>query len=79
MKKANVKTDDIAFNRRIWGAIKYYQVMRGISREQLAVQLNVSQRTLHEYEQSAENLTLAKLENFLLSNDINESDFLNIW
>ena len=59
------KTQRITLYRRIWCKIRYWQQLREISDAELASYLKVGERTLHQYDISAENVTLGRVDNLL--------------
>ena len=68
------KTQRITLYKHIWARIRYWQNLRDISDSELAACLQISDRTLKEYDRSAQHITLEKLDNFLYVNnwDFNE-------
>lgn len=70
--------DEISLHDWVWFKIRFYQKVHKLSNEILAAYLGVSERTLLEYEKSAANLTLGKIENFLKSVDLEFSELLNL-
>lgn len=60
----------------LWCKIRYYQKLNDMSNIELAAYIGVSERTLLEYDKSAENITLGKLENFLMSENMDIEDLL---
>ena len=61
----------------VWCKIRYYQQLHDISDDILANHLGVHIRTLKEYDKTAENITLGRLDNFLYMNNLNLNDLLN--
>ncbi len=59
------KAARITLHRRIWCKIRYWQNLKDISDAELASYLQVGERTLHEYDKSAENVTLGRVDNLL--------------
>lgn len=59
------KAARITLYRRIWCKIRYWQQLREISDAELASYLQVGERTLHQYDISAENVTLGRVDNLL--------------
>ncbi len=55
----------ITLYRRIWCKIRYWQQLREVSDAELASYLQVGERTLHQYDISAENVTLGRVDNLL--------------
>lgn len=59
------KAQRITLYRRIWCKIRYWQQLKEVSDSELASYLQVGERTLHEYDKSAENVTLGRVDNLL--------------
>ena len=59
------KTQRIALYKIIWCKIRYWQNLRDITDAELAAALQVGERTLHEYDKNAKNITLEKIDSFL--------------
>ena len=55
----------ITLYKKVWCKIRYWQTLRDVSDAQLAADLQVGERTLHEYDKSAENVTLGRVDNLL--------------
>lgn len=68
------KEKRISLYKKIWCKIRYWQNLKDISDSELAAYLNVGERTLHEYDKSAKNITLEKIDNFLYVNDMELAD-----
>ena len=68
----------VSFTKKIWCKIRCYQQMYEISNADLAAQLKVHERTLHDYDKSADNITIGRLENFLRENHITFDELINI-
>lgn len=62
--------------KTIWCKIRYYQQLNDIPNEMLAQHLKVNVRTLHEYDKKADNLTLGRINNFLVKNRITLDDLM---
>lgn len=71
------KQSRIHLYKLVWCKIRYYQQLHDINDENLANSLGVRLRTLKEYDKSAENITLGKLDSFLYINNLNLNDLLN--
>ena len=67
----------ITLYSRIWSNIRIWQKKNSISETQLAADLRVDERTLKEYDKSAHNLTLAKIDNLLTAENISLNVILN--
>jgi len=72
------KEKRISLYKKIWCKIRYWQNLKDISDSELAAYLNVGERTLHEYDKSAKNITLEKIDNFLYVNDMELADLLSL-
>ena len=59
------KAQRITLYKRIWCKVRYWQNLRDVSDAELASYLQVGERTLHEYDKSAENITLGRVDNLL--------------
>ncbi len=59
------KAARITLYRRVWCKIRYWQQLKEISDAELASYLQVGERTLHQYDISAENVTLGRVDNLL--------------
>ena len=77
-KVSRVKSNRITLQKYIWCKIRYYQQLNDISDSDLASSLDVAERTLKEYDKSANNVTLAKVDRFLYVNNMKISDLLNM-
>lgn len=59
------KNQRIPLYKLTWCKIRCWQSLRDISDSELAACLNVCDRTLKEYDKSAKNVTLEKIDFFL--------------
>ena len=59
------KNQRITLYKRIWCKIRYWQQLKEVSDAELASYLKVGERTLHEYDKSAQNITLGRVDNLL--------------
>lgn len=59
------KTQRITLYKRIWCKVRYWQNLRDVSDAELASYLQVGERTLHEYDKNAANVTLGRVDNLL--------------
>ena len=59
------KDKRITLYKIIWCKIRYWQNLRDITDAELATALQVGERTLHEYDKNAKNITLEKIDGFL--------------
>lgn len=62
--------------KSIWLKIRYYQLLNDITDAQLAECLQVGERTLREYDKSARHVTLEKVDNFLVSSNLQLGELL---
>ncbi len=69
------KEKRIALYKKIWCKIRYWQSIKDVTDAELAACLRVSERTLHEYDKNAKNITLEKIDNFLY---LNGMEFANL-
>ena len=70
------KAQRITLHRRIWCKIRYWQNLKDISDAELASYLQVGERTLHEYDKSAENVTLGRVDNLLYLTGMDFNDLM---
>lgn len=72
------KETRISLYKKIWCKIRYWQNLRDISDSELAAYLNVGERTLHEYDKCAKNITLEKIDNFLYVNNMEIAELISL-
>lgn len=72
------KDNRIALYKKIWCKIRYWQNLKDVSDKELADYLQVSERTLREYDKNAKNVTLEKVDNFLYMNNMELSDLMSL-
>lgn len=72
------KPKRIPLYKRIWCKIRYWQSLRDISDAELAGYLQVGERTLREYDKSAQHITLEKVDNFLYLTGLELSDLISL-
>ena len=72
------KETRISLYKKIWCKIRYWQNLRDISDSELAAYLNVGERTLHEYDKCAKNITLEKIDNFLYVNNMEFAELMSL-
>lgn len=72
------KTQRITLYKHIWARIRYWQNLRDISDSELAACLQISDRTLKEYDRSAQHITLEKLDNFLYVNNMDFNELMTL-
>lgn len=70
------KNQRITFYKLIWARIRYWQNLRDISDEELASYLQIGERTLHEYDKCAQNITLGRVDNFLYVTGMEFNDLM---
>ena len=68
----------IALYKKIWCKIRYWQSLKDVSDKELATNLEISERTLKEYDKSAQHLTLQKLDSFLYLNGMELADLMTL-
>lgn len=59
------KPQRITLYKRIWCKVRYWQSLKDISDAELASYLQVGERTLHEYDKNAANVTLGRIDGLL--------------
>jgi len=59
------KNQRITLYKRIWCKIRYWQNLRDVTDTELGSYLQVGERTLREYDKSAQHVTLEKIDNLL--------------
>lgn len=72
------KEKRIALYKKIWCKIRYWQSLKDVSDSELANYLQVGERTLHEYDKNAKNITLEKIDNFLYVNNMELFDLFSM-
>ncbi|MBO5320606.1 MAG: hypothetical protein J6B01_12525 [Ruminococcus sp.] len=72
------KSQRIPLYKHIWCKIRYWQNLKDISDTELAACLQVSDRTLKEYDRSAQHITLEKLDNFLYVNNMEFNELMTL-
>ena len=70
------KVKRIALYKKIWCKIRYWQSLRDVTDAELSACLQVSERTLHEYDKNARNITLEKVDCFLTMNGMELADLM---
>ncbi|WP_019680628.1 hypothetical protein [Ruminococcus flavefaciens] len=70
------KEKRIAIYKKIWCKIRYWQNLKDISDTELAAYLRVCERTLRDYDKNARNITLEKIDNFLIVNSMELDELL---
>ena len=71
------KKKRIPLYKLIWCKIRYWQQLKDISDSELAAYLNIGERTLHEYDKNAKNITLERIDNFLYINNMELADLIS--
>ena len=74
MKKEN----RISLYKKLWCKIRYWQNLKEVTDHELASLLQVSERTLHEYDKNAKNVTLEKVDTFLYTNKMELNDLMTL-
>lgn len=59
------KAQRITLYKKIWCKVRYLQNLKDISDAELANYLCVGERTLHEYDKNAANVTLGRIDSLL--------------
>lgn len=70
------KEKRIALYKKIWCKIRYWQSLKDVTDTVLAAYLQVSERTLHEYDKNAKNITLDKVDSFLYINNMEFAELM---
>lgn len=66
----------ITIYKLIWCKIRYWQSLKDVTDSEIAAFLQVGERTLKEYDKSAKNITLEKIDNFLYVNNMELAELL---
>lgn len=72
------KTQRITLYKRIWCKIRYWQNLRDVTDAELASYLQIGERTLREYDKSAQHVTLEKIDNFLSITGMELNDLISL-
>ena len=72
------KTQRITFYKLVWARIRFWQNLRDVSDAELASYLQVGVRTLHDYDKSAENITLGRVDNLLYITGMDFNDLMDL-
>ena len=72
------KNRHITLYKKIWARIRYCQNLYEMSDSELALNLQVCERTLRDYDKSARCLTLEKVDNFLTANKMSLDELMTI-
>lgn len=70
------KATRITLYKHIWCKIRYWQSLREVSDAELASYLQVGERTLHEYDKNAQNITLGRVDNLLYVTGMDLNDLM---
>ena len=70
------KEKRISLYKKVWCKIRYWQSLKDIPDNDLAVFLQVGVRTLKEYDKCAKHITLEKLDNFLYVHNMELAELL---
>ena len=70
------KEKRISIYKKIWCKIRYWQSLKDVSDCELAAYLQVCERTLRDYDKNARNITLEKIDNFLVVNSMELDELL---
>ena len=74
--KMTKKATRITLYKHIWCKIRYWQSLREVSDAELASYLQVGERTLHEYDKNAANVTLGRVDNLLYVTGMELNDLM---
>ena len=69
-------TRSIPLPKMIWCKIRYFQQLNGISKEKLAEEMSVHPRTISNYDNRPENITLSQIDCFLRANGLEFKDLI---
>lgn len=72
------KNQRITLYKRIWCKIRYWQNLRDVTDAELALYLQVGERTLREYDKSAKHVTLEKVDNLLIITGMELNDLMSL-
>ena len=72
------KTQRIPLYKTIWCKIRYWQSLQDVPDSQLAQQLQLTERTMRDYDKSARQLTLEKVDIFLQANHMELHDLMTM-
>lgn len=72
------KTQRITLYKRIWCKIRYWQNLRDVTDAELASYLKIGERTLREYDKSAQHVTLEKIDNLLSITGMELNDLMSL-
>lgn len=71
-----MKRNSIALSKQVWCKIRCWQRLNDAEDETLARYLNMSSRTLREYDKDAGTLSLARIESFLGATGLTLDDLI---
>jgi hypothetical protein len=71
-----MNTKQIPLEKMLWAKIRYYQMMLGISDDTLAGYLQITPRTMRNYDHCADSLCVGQIESFLISTDLSITDII---
>lgn len=72
------KSTRITLYKRIWCKIRYWQNLRDVTDAELASYLQIGERTLREYDKSAQHVTLEKVDNLLSITGMELNDLMSL-
>lgn len=72
------KEKRIALYKLIWCKIRYWQSLWEVPDSDLAVLLQISERTLKDYDKNARNITLEKIDRFLYANRMELQELIGL-
>lgn len=70
------KPKRIPIYKSIWCKIRYWQMIYDMSDEELALILGIGNRTIREYDKCADNLTLCRVDKFLVATGMTLDELL---
>ena len=74
----NSKSKRKTLQKVIWCKVRYWQQLNDVTDSELANYLEVAERTLKEYDKNSNNITLAKIDQFLYINNMTIHDLFNL-
>lgn len=72
------KSTRITLYKHIWCKIRYWQNLRDVTDAELASYLQIGERTLREYDKTAQHVTLEKIDNLLSVTGMELNDLMSL-
>ena len=72
------KVKRISLYKMIWCKIRFWQSLWDVSDRDLASLLDISERTLKDYDRNAKNVTLEKIDRFLYVNHMELQELIGL-